>query len=220
MTTAVQDRLDLTANTDESDKLTVVKNYLKLPDSVTVDDDLLSKQIQAAKEDADEYLNNPFTEVKGQIVVGSPDNGETVQIDSETFTKAASTSVEDREFADASGLVSCVNSNLISVNGEDIGIPYLTAENDTGTVTLTSSKFEKPDISTSDETELKVRYKRIKNTIPEAVADAVLKQIARRYVKRIDGLKSENSEHGGSGSMDWKEIKREYLAPYRLNPGI
>lgn len=216
MSNAVQDRLDLS---EDGSELDYVKNYLKLPDSVSVDDDLLTNLIEASKEDADEYLNNDFTEIRGEIVVGSPNDGETVQIDGEEFIKAASTSVEDREFADASGLVSCVNSDLLTVNGKEIGIAHITASNDSGTVQLeTDGPEDIPDIDTSDETELKVQYRKVEQPIPENVKDGVLKLIANKYYKRTDGLKSSNSEHGGSGSMDWTEVKRQYLAPYRLVP--
>ena len=198
---AVQNRLDLSEDGSEVD---YVKNYLKLPDSVNVDDALLTNLIEAAKEDADKYLNNDFSEVRGQIVVGSPSDGETVQIDGEVFTKASSTSVEDRQFADASGLVSCVNSDLLTVNGESIGIAHITAENDTGTVTLiTDAGIEPPTLKSSDEDELKIRFKQVSLDIPEDVKDGVLKLIANKYYNRVDGLKSENSEHGGSGSMEW-----------------
>jgi len=217
MSTACQDRLDL--STDTLTEVEYVKDYLRLPDSMTADDTLIGNLIEAAKEDADEYLNNSFTETRGEIVVGSPDNGEIITMDGETFTKAASTSVEDREFADASGLVSCINSNLLTVNGEEVGISYITASNDTGTVQLeTDGAIDPPDITTSDETELKVQYRKVEKPIPENVKDGVLKGIANRYYQRVDGLKSENSEHGGSGSMKWEEVKRQYLAPYRLIP--
>jgi len=219
MSNAVQNRLDL--STDSGSELDYVKNYLKLPDSVSVDDTLLTNLIEASKEDADEYLNNPFTEVRGEIVVGSPADGETIVIDNEEFTKKSSTSVEDREFADAPGLVSCINSDLITVNGDEVGIPYLEASNDTGTVQLTPDDgLHKPSILTSDETELKVQYRKVELDIPKEIEKGVLELVAREYYKRIDGLDKTNSKHGGSGSMSWGEIKREYLAPYRLNPGI
>jgi len=213
---AVQNRLDLSEGGSELD---YVKNYLRLPDSVSVDDTLLTNLIEASEEDADEYLNNNFSEIRGQIVVGSPDNGETVSIDGETFTVALSTSVNDREFTDADGLVLCVNSDLLTVNGESVGIAHITAENDSGTVSLqTDDGVSYPDLSTSDEDELKIRYKRISLDIPENVKDGVLKLIANKYYSRVDGLESENSEHGGSGSMSWTEVKRQYLSPYRLIP--
>jgi len=217
---AVQDRLDL--STDSKSELGYTKDYLKLPDSVTADDDLIGNLIEAAKEDADKYLNNPFTEVRGEIVVGSPADGETIVIDNEEFTKKSSTSVEDREFADAPGLVSCINSDLITVNGDEVGIPYLEATNDTGTVQLKASGtvIDPPEISTSDETELKIQYRKVELTIPKEIEKGVLELVAREYYKRIDGLDKTNSEHGGTGSMSWGEIKREYLKPYRLNPGI
>ncbi len=213
MTTAIQDRLDLSTNS--STELEVVKNYLKIGNNA--DDDLIDTLITAAKEDVDGYLNNPFTEVRSQVVVGSPSVGERVDIDGEVFTVASSTSVEDREFADASGLVDCINSDLIDVNGEDVGIPYLTASNDSGTVTLEQADyhFEDVDVTSTDEDGLKVQYKRFDLDIPDNVADATLKVIANKYVKRVDGLEAESSEHGGSGSMRWGEIKREYLDPYR-----
>jgi len=215
MSNAVQSRLDL--STSSSGEVGYVKNYLKIPSSVTEDDNLITNLMEAAKEDADAYLNNNFTKIKGQVIVGSPDNGDTITIDSETFTKQSSTSVEDREFADASGLVSCINSQLISVNGVEVGIPYIDATNDAGTVTLDHDiAYDRPTLSTSNESELKIQYKKIEENIPEDVKDGVLKIIANKYYQRADGLESENSQHGGSGSMSWGEIKREYLAPYRL----
>lgn len=211
MSSAIADRLDL--STDTASELEYVKNYLKVGNDV--DDDLIENLITAAKEDADAYLNNDFEEVRPVIVVGSPDNGETVNIDDNTFTVASSTSVEDREFADASGLVDCINSSLVTVNGEKVGIPYIEASNDTGTITLEVDVGYDVDISSSDKDELKAQYKVVELSIPENIKDAVLKLIANKYVKRVDGLNTENVEHGGGGSMEWGEVKREYLEPYR-----
>lgn len=219
MNNAVQNRLDLTEDTGEDTEVAVVKGYLKLPDSVTADDDLIGNLIESAKEDADEYLNNDFTETRGEIVVGSPDDGETITIDGETFTKASSTSVEDREFSDASGLVDCINSDLVAVNGDDVGISYIEATNDDGTIQL-ESELETPRLATSDPVELKTQYRKVELDIPKEIAKGVMELVAREYYKRVDGLESINSEHGGAGSMDWGEIKREYFAPYRLIPGI
>ena len=205
MSSAVQDRLTV--------DLSEVKNYLKIGHDA--DDALINDLIDAAKEDADAYLNNDFEETRPQVVVGSPDNGEIVKIDDETFTVASSTSVEDREFADASGLVSCINSPLATVNGEKVGIPYVEAENDSGTVSLTPDVGYDIDVSSSDQTELKVQYKVVELSIPTNIKDGVLKLIANKYVQRVDGLESESQEHAGSGSTEWGKIKREYLEPYR-----
>ena len=107
----------------------------------------------------------------------------------------------------------------MSINGDAIGIPYLTAENDAGTITLVpDTGIDSPTLKSSDEDELKIRYKQVNLDIPEDVKDGVLKLIANKDYNRVDGLKSENSEHGGSGSMEWEEVKRQYLAPYRLIP--
>lgn len=215
MSTAVQDRLDFSTAT--KDEVGYVKSYLKIPSEVTEDDTLIDNIITATKEDIDTYLHNDFEEVRPQVIVDSPNNGESVTIDGITFTVASSTSVEDREFADAAGLVSCVNSKLVTVNGDPVGIKYLTASNDSGTVTLKpdSGHVEKVEVYSSDESNLKVQRKIFEKSIPENIKDGALKLIAYRYYKRTGGLESENSEHGGSGSKSWAEVKREFLQPYR-----
>ena len=56
MTTAVYDRLTI--------NLTEMKNYLRV--SHEEDDELIIDLINAAKEDADNYLNNPFEDADGE----------------------------------------------------------------------------------------------------------------------------------------------------------
>lgn len=67
-----------------------------------------------------------------QCVVGAPNNGDTIVINSVTFTKAAATDATKREFADADGLVTCVNDSTYGVSG-------VTASNNAGTVTFVAS---------------------------------------------------------------------------------
>jgi len=45
--------------------LSDLKDYLRIPQSDTSDDAVLSDALEAAKEDADAYLNNPFEDEDG-----------------------------------------------------------------------------------------------------------------------------------------------------------
>ncbi|MDD3092381.1 MAG: head-tail connector protein [Methanoregulaceae archaeon] len=56
MSTAVYDRLTIT--------LTEMKNYLRV--SHEEDDELITDLVNSAKEDADNYLNNPFEDADGE----------------------------------------------------------------------------------------------------------------------------------------------------------
>lgn len=202
MSKAVQNRLNLTVGE--------VQSYLKISDDTDVE--LIDDLIDAVLQDIDTYLHNDFESVRPQIVVGNPDDGEFVNIDGTIYIVASTTSVEDKEFADADGLVSCINSAIVSV-----GIQYIEATNDTGTVTLKvdSGHIDNVDVRTSDGNELSVRRKVFEEEIPLNIKDGAMKQIAHRYYKRTDGLESQNAEHGGSGSLEWGKVKREYLQPYR-----
>lgn len=226
MTTAVQDRLDLSytyeddgGSTVEVTEVEYTKNWLKQNLDLEVENKTIENLLQAAKEQADAFLNNPFRVTKGEIIIGSPDNGEAVSIDGNTFTVASAKSVEDREFSTAQDLADCINSDILTKNKEEIGIPYLDATVDGSTVSLETERRKNPDLSTNSD-EIDVQFKRYNQDIPEDVKDAVLRDVARRYYQRVDGLKSENIEHGGGGSMDWGEIRRTYLQQYRRIPGI
>ncbi len=66
------------------------------------------------------------------VTVGAPNNGDTITINGVVFTKAAATAAATREFADAAGLETCVNSAAY-------GVPGITASNNAGVVTLRST---------------------------------------------------------------------------------
>lgn len=76
------------------------------------------------------------------ITVGAPADGDTVTINGVTFTKAAATSVADRQFADAAGLETCIND-------ADYGVDGVTASNNAGTITLTVTDAGETTISAS-----------------------------------------------------------------------
>jgi hypothetical protein len=99
-------------------------------------------RLKEAKDDSGtstQYLSNVKATItansnvsSAQIIVGSPSNGDTVVINGITYTKAASTTVASKEFADAAGLVLCVNNATY-------GVPGVKASNNSGTITLVST---------------------------------------------------------------------------------
>ena len=210
MSEAVSNRLDL--STDSSSEVSAIKKYLKLPPDVTVDYDLIEGLIDEAKADVDSYLHNDFEQIKPEITFDNPENGEWLKIEGQFFYKQSSTSVADSEFADEDGLVSCINSGIV-----DVGIQYLTAENDSGTVILTPDQGHIEDIEVLASKGLQFTIvRRVHEVpIPKPVKQGVRKLVANMYFDRVGGLEAENQEHGGSGSMQWGKIKREYLQPYR-----
>jgi len=63
-----------------------------------------------------------------QCVLGLPANGDTITINGLVFTKAAATDAATRAFADAAGLVTCVNNATY-------GVPGVSASDNAGTLT-------------------------------------------------------------------------------------
>jgi hypothetical protein len=62
VTTAVQDRAFPSSS---DDGLTKLKDYLRIPASDTSDDTVLELALESAKEQADQYLQNPFEDADG-----------------------------------------------------------------------------------------------------------------------------------------------------------
>lgn len=92
------------------------------------------------------------------IELASVANTDVVTINSVSFTKAATTAVSSREFADAAGLVSCIanvtygvsgvtgvaNGTVVTVNATDPGATVITLSKteNAGTITLATTKAQ------------------------------------------------------------------------------
>ena len=211
---AVADRLELTVEE--------CRNHLRVDDDT--DDALIGALLEAGKQRADSYLNNPFVVLKPQITVVGVVVGDGIVISdttdgSTTFTAALATDLEEHEF-DATGtddqtaaaLVLCINDSVYGLRNT-----VATAVNNV--ITLTWRLKRALPIAVSSATDSLDAVERLSNEdIPEPVKVWVMERVAKGYEKRVEGVRRESP--GGLGSVDWGEQNFDLLEAYRYVPGL
>jgi len=211
---AVVDRLELTV---EECRL-----HLRVDDDT--DDPLIGALLEAGKERADSYLNNPFMVLKPQITVVGAVATEGLTIsdtpdDSTTYTAAAATDLEEHEFdctgtddQTATALALCINDSVY-------GLRNTVAARLANVITLSWRIRRSTPISVSGGYDsLDAALKLSNEDIPEPVRVWVMERVARGYEKRVEGIRRESP--GGLGSVDWGDENFDLLEAYRRVPGL
>lgn len=193
---------------------------------VGADDTTLANLLEAAKEAADKYLNNPFEVDVPQITVSSPVVGNRVTIDGIAFEAAAATDISEHQFKvgvsdtlDADELCLCINSDIMGGDGGAYGVAGVLATNTSGVIKLTKrSGRVKKILASGSYASLLVEYVRTEGPIPKAVSLWVLQRIARGFEVRTEGLKAQTTS--GLGSQTWDKEDFSLLEPLHLSPGL
>jgi len=238
---AVVDRLDLSVGSQT--ELDTVKDYLRV--SHATEDDFIISLIAQAKQMVDDFLQNPFVELRTEIQVASvaigdavaitptryvgarptsggliPDVGRTI-VDVR-FVAAATADHEEREFAVGVSDAATATNLAAAISDELYGLREVTATAVDTTVRLVRSvpgRQVVPATSSNDDT-LKVVQRRVESDIPTPVADAVLRIIGRVYEQRAEGEGAGSMT--GLGNVTWEgfEIVRTMLSPHRKIVGL
>lgn len=211
---AVADRLELTVEE--------CRNHLRVDDDT--DDALINALLEAAKQRADSYLNNPFMVLKPTItVVGVVvTEGITVSDTPDGFTTyraALATDAEEHEFDCTGTNAQTATALALCINHVDYGLRNTVASVNSNVITLSWRVKRSTPIEVSDAYDSLKATERLSNEdIPEPVKVWVMERVARGYERRVEGVKSEAP--GGLGRVDWGEENFDLLDPYRRVPGL
>ena len=198
-----------------ADYSTALKQYCQVDG--TEYDTILEALFNAATKKADTFLNNPFETQNVTIALSGVTANDWVEINGQTYTAAAATDEEEREFAvgatdsiTADNLAALINSTTLGGSYGAVGVPGITATNASGTITLTrrynypDSKVIKAD-SADDETML-VRQVRTSQSIPDEVYQWIYQYVFRHW--RNPGAVVQESV-AGEGQRMWVGMKSE-----------
>jgi len=192
---------------------TLVKAYCNV-DGTTFDS-LLERLFNAAKRDADAFLNNPFEELNPTIAFSGVEADDWIEVNGLMFTAADELDEDELEFAvgdtdsdTADNFVALVNSTTLGGSYDVVGVAGVSATNSEGTVTLARrfGNVDGIDVDSSDEDKLLVRQVRTNTTIPEEVYTWIYQYIFRNF--RNPGAILQESV-AGKGQQMWVGMKSE-----------
>jgi len=211
---AVVDRLELTV---EECRL-----HLRVDDDT--DDALIKALLEAGKQRADSYLNNPFTALKAQITVVGVVATESVTIsdtpgESTSYMAAAATDLTEHEF-DCTGTDDQTATALaLCINDPVYGLRNTVATRLANVITLSWRIRRSTPIQVYGGYDSLDATERLSNEdIPEPVKVWVMERVARGYERRVEGVTRESP--GGLGSVDWGTENFDLLDAYRRVPGL
>jgi len=213
---------------------TTVKAYLSIDG--TDHDTLLESLFNAAVQKADEYLNNPFEEIRPTIVFASVVAGDYLLVNDQSYEAAASDDEEEHHFKvgasntdTATSFCALVNSTTVGGSYGPVGVPGVVATNAAGTVTLAwrYPHVEEIVVASSNDTRLLVRQVRTAVTLPTAITQWVCQYIYRHWENRT-GLASEQITGKSAKTWGWDEHRGQtamgdtfdLISMYRLPVGF
>lgn len=202
-----------------------VKDWLSIGSSDTTYDTILQRLLKAAARKADEYMMNPFEDLVPTITLASVAVGDSVLVNGQSYEAADAEDEDEREF-DRSGsdtdaatsLASLIDSDILDGSFGPVGVEGVSAASSGAVVTLSKRFANAKDIevTSSDDTTLKVEITRTSGTIPDDVILWCHAFIAWRFGNR-DGRLSERREAGVTG-VDWgTRPSMELLDPYAFH---
>jgi len=219
---ACVDRLDLSVG--ELTELASVKLYLRVEHEA--DDDLITTLIDAAKQHADGFLNNPFEVLRAVIFVISAAVGDSVGVDGMTFRVAAeepASRTQDvvlQDFAIGGTDMETAENLAEIINDQMYGALNVLAAQDGIEISLTWRTGRKEPVTLSQVVStLSCRARRTQTDIPEAVRTGVLRTIAWMYDQRQDGIATEAVSGRGATNYGAPSLAEELWAPHRKMPG-
>ena len=198
-------------------------------------DALLEVLFNASKRKADEYLNNPFTEIVPTVVFDGVVADDYIVVNGKTYTCKATADEDELEFAlgsddseTADNFAAYVNSTSLGGSYGATGAEGVTAANTSGSVTLKADYGYADDIvvTSSDEDTLLVRDVLTSTDIPEDVNQWLYQRI-RRHFRNRSALMSESQS--GVGQNMYVSMKSEEsgmadtfdtISHLRLCPGL
>lgn len=164
---------------------------------------------------ADQYIDDPFEEIRPTIALVSLEEGDHVTVDGASFTAADIEDEDGREFAiaendklTADNLAALINSTTLGGSWGAVGVEGVIATNDAGTLTLARRKLDGKEItcSSSNEDRLLVRNVLTQLDLPSVVSQWILQFMKRRYINR-EALMME--QEPGAGSKTYGGFKSE-----------
>ena len=198
-------------------------------------DDLLEVLFNASKRKADEYLNNPFTEIVPTVVFDGVVADDYIIVNGKTYTCKATADEDELEFAlgatdsdTADNFAAYVNSTSLGGSYGATGAEGVTAANTSGSVTLTADYGNADGIvvTSSDDDTLLARDVLTSKTIPEDVNQWIYQRV-RRHFRNRSALMSESQS--GIGQNMYVSMKSEEsgmadtfdtISHLRLTPGL
>ncbi len=223
---AVVDRLSLSIGEGSNfvSELDAVKAYLRVEHAA--DDDLITAFIIAAKQLADDFLNNSFEVMRTVIVVEGAAVGDMVYVDGMTFRVAdeepasRTQNVVLQDFLIGADDIETAENLAEIINDEMYGALNVLATQDDNEIELTWRKQKAEPVTASEiSEELSVRARRTQIAIPEVVKTGVLRTIAWMYDQRQDGVAAQTISGRGSTTYGADPIALKLWAPYRKYPG-
>jgi hypothetical protein len=191
------------------------------------DDDLITAFIIAAKQQADGFLNNPFTVMRAMIFVSGAAVDDSVYVDGMTFRVAATapaTRSQDfmlQEFAIGGDDEETAENLTAIINDEMYGALNVLATQSATEIALTWRTGRKEPVTASEATAmLSVRARRVQDAIPELVRTGVLRTIAWMYDQRQDGISAAAISGQGSTSYGAPPQALDLWRRYRKIPGM
>jgi len=178
-------------------------------------DALLEVLFNASKRKADEYLNNPFTELVPTVVFDGVVADDYIVVNGKTYTCKATADEDELEFAlgsddseTADNFAAYVNSTSLGGSYGATGAEGVTAANTSGSVTLTADYGYCDDIvvTSSDEDKLLVRQVLTSTDIPEDVNQWLYQRI-RRHFRNPSALMSDTQS--GIGQDVYMTMREE-----------
>lgn len=198
-----------------ADYSTALKQYCQVDG--TEYDTILATLFNAATKKADTFLNNPFETQNVTITLSGVTANDWVEINGQTYTAAAETDEEEKEFAvgdtdsdTADNLAALINSSTLGGSYGAVGVPGITATNVSGTITLTR-RYNYPDsklihVESADEDTILVRQVRTSLDIPDEVYQWIYQYVFRHW--RNPGAVVQESV-AGEGQKMWVGMKSE-----------
>ena len=204
------------------------KAYLRV--DFDTDDDLISTLINAAKQAADDFLQNPFLERRTVVRLNAVTAGDSVAVDGIAFRASASPPADtDRTQEDtyqdyqlgATDADTATNLAAI-INDPSWGCPNVVAAAAANEVTLRWRGYARtaPVPVPSYSSTCLPLARRVESEIPETVRVGVLRTIAAWYDQRQDGVAAAGISGLSSISYGAPEIAKKLWAPYRRFPGL
>jgi len=198
-------------------------------------DATLEMLFNASKRKADEYLNNPFTELVPTVVFDGVVADDYIVVNGKTYTCKATADEDELEFAlgssdsdTADNFAAYVNSTSLGGSYGATGVEGVTAANTSGSVTLSTDYGYPEDIvvTSSDEATLLTRDVLTSTDIPEDVNQWLYQRVRRHFRNRSALMMDSPAGIGQSMYVSMKseesgmEDTYDVISHLRLSPGL
>jgi hypothetical protein len=204
-----------------------VKLYLRV--DTDDDDDLISTLINSAKQRADDFLQNPFTEERRIVGINGAVAKEGVTIDGIGFIAVAvppadadRTQEDEAQQFQLGATDADTATNLAAiVNDATWGAPRVVASADGTEVSLRwRDGRTSPVTASSSALSFRLVVRRVDSDIPESIRVGVLRTIAAWYDQRQDGVGAAGISGLSSTTYETPESAGALWAPYRSYKGL